>query len=182
MSNQAVANRYADALFQLAQEKGILEQVNEELQVVKQVVQTTPAFSQFLGHPKVTTEKKRAFVQESFQQSISETSLNALLLLVDRKRIDILVAMIDKFKALAYEAQNVAEATVYSAQPLSEEEKAQLAELFAKKAGKAKLLVKNIVNSDLLGGLKIRIGDRIYDGSVKAQLERLERQLIAGTR
>ncbi|WP_100405710.1 F0F1 ATP synthase subunit delta [Bacillus solitudinis] len=182
MSNQAVANRYADALFQLALEKGLLDQVNQELQVVKEVVQTTPAFSQFLGHPKVTTEQKKAFIQQSFKQAVSETSLNTLLLLVERNRIDILVTMIDKFKALSFDAQNIAEATVYSAQPLSTEEESQIADLFAKKVGKEKLIVNNVVNSDLLGGLKIRIGDRIYDGSVKAQLDRLERQLIAGTR
>lgn len=54
--------------------------------------------------------------------------------------------------------------------------------MFAAKIGKAKLVVNNEVNPDLIGGVKIRIGDRIYDGSVKAQLDKLERQLIAGTR
>ncbi len=65
---------------------------------------------------------------------------------------------------------------------MTEEEQQQIATIFAKKVGKSKLVVKNVVNPELIGGIKIRIGDRIYDGSVKAQLDRMERQLIAGTR
>ncbi|ADC49431.1 ATP synthase delta subunit [Alkalihalophilus pseudofirmus OF4] len=182
MSNQAVANRYAYALFQLAEEKSILSQVVQEMELVKEVVNTTPEFLQLLSHPKVTTEKKRAFIENSFKDSLSETSLHTLLLLVENKRIESLVDMIDSFKEMSYEAQDMAEAVVYSAKPLTSEEQAQIAVIFAKKVNKAKLLVTNVVNKDLLGGLKIRIGDRIYDGSVKSQLDRLERQLIAGTR
>ena len=182
MSSQAVANRYAQALFLAAEEKGNLEQANEELQTVKQIAETTAGFSSFLTHPKVTSEQKSAFIQTSFQEALSETTLNTLLLLIDRKRIDILIPMIDKYKELYYEAKNMAEATVYSAKPLTQAEEDQLAELFARKTGKAKLIVKNEVNANILGGLKIRIGDRIYDGSVKSQLDRMRRQLIAGTR
>lgn len=182
MSNQAIANRYADALFQLAKEKNILEDINQELQVAKEVAQSTPEFTQFLMHPKVTNVQKQEFIQKSFGQTLSETSLHMFYLLVDRKRMDILVPMINKFQALAYEAQDKAEALVYSAQPLSEQEQQQIAKVFAEKVGKSQLVVKNVVNPEIIGGIKIRIGDRIYDGSVKAQLDRMERQLIAGTR
>ncbi len=72
---------------------------------------------------------------------------------------------------------------LYTRQSLSlKRKKTELALVFAAKIGKAKLVVNNEVNPDLIGGVKIRIGDRIYDGSVKAQLDKLERQLIAGTR
>ncbi|MDT8860431.1 F0F1 ATP synthase subunit delta [Alkalihalobacillus sp. MEB130] len=181
MSNQAVANRYASALFQLAKEKHDLKKVNEELQTVKTVVETTPELVQFLSHPKVTVAQKQAFIQESFK-GLSDISVHTLLLLIDKKRTDIIVPMINKYKELAYEAQDMAEALVYSTKPLSEKEQDHIAKAFAKKAGKSKLEVKNIVDSELIGGIKIRIGDRIYDGTIKAQLDKLERNLIAGTR
>lgn len=182
MSNQAVANRYAYALFQLAEEKNMIEVVSKELQVMKEVSEAAPDFTKFLRHPKVTVAQKRECIQKGFGQAVSEASLHTFFLLIDRKRIDILIPMINKFQALAYEAQDMAEALVYSAQPLTEQEQQQIATIFAKKVGKSKLVVKNVVNPELIGGIKIRIGDRIYDGSVKAQLERMERQLIAGTR
>ncbi|MCK0470047.1 F0F1 ATP synthase subunit delta [Halalkalibacter sp. APA_J-10(15)] len=182
MSNLTVANRYAEALFKVAQEKNVLNELNAELQLVKVVIESTPEFVQFVSHPKVKTEKKQAFIKESFGQALSEPSLHLIYLLVDRKRTDILVPLIQTFKKLALEAQDKAEALVYSAKPLAKEDEQQIAELFAKKAGKKQLEVKNVVDQELIGGLKIRIGDRIYDGSVKAQLDRMQRQLIAGTR
>ncbi|MBP3952789.1 F0F1 ATP synthase subunit delta [Bacillus suaedae] len=182
MSNLTVANRYADALFQVAKEQKTLEQVNDELQLLKTVIESTPEFIQFLVHPKITLEKKRVFIQESFGGALSEASLHTIYLLIERKRTDILVPLINKFKELSYEAQDKAEAIVYSVKPLEASEQAHIVKLFAKKAGKKHLEVKNVVDPELVGGIKIRIGDRIYDGSVKAQLDRMQRQLIAGTR
>ncbi|WP_332691989.1 F0F1 ATP synthase subunit delta [Halalkalibacter lacteus] len=182
MSNQAVANRYAFALFQLANEKKQLDKVNNELKTIKEVVETTPELVSYLDHPKVTTKQKQEFVQKQFSGSVSELSLHTLLLLIERKRTDILVPMVNKFKDLAYEAQDVAEATVYSVKPLTDAEQAEIAKVFAKKAKKSKLEVKNIVDSELIGGIKIRIGDRIYDGTLKAQLDSMKRKLVAGTR
>ncbi|WP_227937043.1 F0F1 ATP synthase subunit delta [Alkalihalobacillus deserti] len=182
MSNLAVANRYAYALFQLAQEKNDLKKVNEELQAVKSVVESTPEFVSLISHPKVTNQQKQQFIQENLGEVLSEMTLNTILLLVERKRIDSLVPMINKFKELAYEAQDVAEAQVYSPKPLSEKEQEHIAKIFAKKAKKSRLEVTNIVESELIGGIKIRIGDRIYDGTVRAQLDQIKRQLVAGTR
>lgn len=182
MSNLAVANRYAYALFQLAQEKNVLKKVNEELQTVKEVVDTTPEFVSFLSHPKVTNQQKQKFIQASFAKTLSQMTLNTILLLVERKRTDSLIPMINKFKELAYEAQDMAEAQVYSAKPLSEKDQEHIANIFAKKVKKSHLEVTNIVDSDLIGGIKVRIGDRIYDGTVKAQLDQIGRKLMAGTR
>ncbi|MBU8909535.1 ATP synthase F1 subunit delta, partial [Desertibacillus haloalkaliphilus] len=110
-----------------------------------------------LTHPKVTVAQKQAFIKESFK-GLSDVSLNALLMLIDRKRTDILVPMVNKYKELAYEAQDMAEAIVYSTKPLTEKEQDHIAKVFAKKAKKSKLELKNIVDSELIGGIKIRIG------------------------
>ncbi|NEU30400.1 F0F1 ATP synthase subunit delta [bacterium LRH843] len=181
MSNPLVANRYARALFQLAKEKNVLEGVNNELQLVKEVYESTPSFIQFLIHPKVTNEQKREFIKKGFGENLSEMSLHTLFLLIDRKRIDSLIPMIGEYQRLAYEESGMAEAIVYSAKPLTDKQQEDISGAFSKKLGKSKLVVKNIVNSELLGGIKIRIGDHIYDGTVKAQLDRMKRQLT-GTR
>lgn len=182
MSNQVVANRYADALFQLAKEKNQLEAVTSDLQLVKEVAESTPQLMRYLSHPKVTNKEKQEFIRKSFGQALTEISLQALFLLIDRKRVDNLIPMIHTFQSLAYEARGMAEAVVYSAKALTEEEQKQVEDTFAKKANKSKLVIRNIVNSDLIGGIKIRIGDYIYDGSIKAQLDRLKRELVTGTR
>ncbi|MBU8905887.1 F0F1 ATP synthase subunit delta [Desertibacillus haloalkaliphilus] len=182
MSNHAVANRYAVALFQLAKERGQLEPISEELQQVKEVVESTPELEQLLEHPKVTSQKKKNLIQDTLASGLSESVVNTLLLLIERGRINIILPLIDKYQQLANDERGIANATIYSVKPLTEEEKNQFSQGFAKKIGKNTLYVENIIDQDLIGGVKIRIGDRIFDGSVKRQLDRLERQLISGKR
>ncbi|UOE93943.1 F0F1 ATP synthase subunit delta [Alkalihalobacillus sp. LMS39] len=178
MSNKAVANRYAVALFQLAKEKGLVQQIETELQLVKEVVGNTPEMMTVLLNPKVRVEEKQNIVKTGFGQNVSELVMHTLLLLVERKRVEALVPLVDEYKLLSYQEQNVAEAKVYSAYPLSEQEKTDLSVLFAQKVGKSKLIIENIIDKNLIAGITIRIGDRIYDGSVKGQLTRLERNLL----
>lgn len=182
MSAEIVANRYASALFQLAKEAGSIIQCLNELELVENVYKTTPKFHQILIHPKIPTKKKMDLVKNSFAGNVSESVLNTLLLIIERGRANIILAFIDKFKQLAYEEQEMAQAKVYSVKPLSEEYIQAISEVFAKKVGKEKLIIENIVDEDLIGGLKIRIGNRIFDGSIKGQLDRLHRQLIAPSR
>lgn len=182
MSNHAVANRYAVALFELAQEKGLHESFVSELELIKAVFQDTPELMQFLTHPKTELTQKRELLEKTFKGKVNDTIFNTLVVLVERKRIDLIIPVVQKFKSLSYDAQKIAEAFVYSAKPLSEAEKDQLSVLFAKKVGKAKILIENIVDPSVIGGLKIRIGDRIYDGSIKGQLDVLHRELVSGPR
>lgn len=182
MSKNAVASRYALALFQIAKESGSLTQFANELQLVKEVFEKTPELKRVLLHPKVTVEQKAELIKNSFASYVSNTVINTLLLINERGRNEIVLAVIDEFKYLAYEEQGMAEAKVYSVKPLSDEHKEVISEQFAKKVNKQKLIIENIVDENLIGGLKIRIGDRIYDGSIKGQLDRLQRQLTAPSR
>lgn len=105
--------------------------------------------------------------------------LNTLLLLVDLHREDYIVEVADEFLALANEAMGVAEAAVTSTRALSDAEREAISAVFAAKVGKKTLNIKNFVDSDLLGGLKLRIGNRIYDGSLRGKLDRLERKMLS---
>jgi F-type H+-transporting ATPase subunit delta len=72
----------------------------------------------------------------------------------------------------------VEDAKVYSIRPLSEEERASVSSVFAKKVGKQALRIENIIDPSLIGGMRIQIGNQIYDSSISSKLERLQRQLI----
>lgn len=178
MSNNAVASRYAVALFQLAKEKDLLAQIGNGLQIVEDVFKLTPSLSNILLHPKIKNQSKKELLQKSFSNDVNEYVLNTLYLLIDKGRISDLKTIINKYKTLAYEEQGIAEAKVYSTKALSEEDKKAISETFAKKVNKQQLVITNIVDPNMLGGLRIKIGDRIFDGSIKGQLDRLERQLV----
>ncbi|PSL45778.1 ATP synthase F1 subcomplex delta subunit [Salsuginibacillus halophilus] len=181
MSNYAVANRYAVALFELAQEKNELAQLNEELGQVLSVFQQTPELKRILKHPKVSQSAKEELLQNSFAAA-GETVQRTLLLLLERNRIDVVEPMIELFQEKADKARGVARATVYSAKTLAEAELAKVSTQFAGRLGKSELIVDNRVDEDLIGGIYVRIGNQIFDGSVQGHLKRLENQLTSGKR
>ncbi|WP_044896339.1 F0F1 ATP synthase subunit delta [Bacillus alveayuensis] len=178
MTGGVVAKRYALALFQIAKEKESIDQFAEELRVVKQVFTENSDLLQVLAHPKVSLENKKAMLKEAFASLTTEV-LNTLLLLVENKRINIVNELQDRYVQLANEEQGTEDAKVYSVRPLKDEELKALSEVFAKKIGKQSLRLENIIDQSLIGGIKLRIGNRIYDGSVSGKLERIERELVA---
>ncbi len=180
MKQDHVAKRYAIALFELAKEQNSVAQISEELEVVSEVVENTNLFDTYFKNPKVSAAEKKNLVQTSFQGKISDTLLNTLFLLIDKKREGILFKMVEEFLKLTHLEQGIAEAKVYTAKPLTDAEKIAFEATFSKVAGKAKLTINNIVDPELIGGFKVRIGDRIYDGSVLSQLRRIERRMISG--
>lgn len=179
MSSPAAARRYAVAIFELASEKGMLEEISNELQVVKETFIQDPAYADFLENPRVTQEKKAASIEATFL-SANDMVRSTLLLLLKRRRIDSIVLIADQYKKLADDQQKRGYAKVYTVKPLNEQEKARISEVFAKRVGKNTIFIENIIDSSLIGGMKIRIGDTIFDGSVRNQLNRLEHQLISG--
>lgn len=177
MRQTLAGNKYALALFQLAVETGEVERLEGELRTVKEVFQTNSELLAFLQTPRVSAVQKKQMLNNAFT-GFSSFVLNTLQLLIDRHRIEHIAPMADKFIELSYDRKGIAEATVETVRPLTEEESAILSATFAKKVGKSALEIHNNVSSDLLGGLKIQIGNRIYDGSLRGKLDRLRGELV----
>ncbi|NHC38508.1 F0F1 ATP synthase subunit delta [Bacillus sp. MM2020_1] len=178
MSNSMVAKRYALALFQIAKETGALGVIEEELRVVKEVVQYNPDLKVVLNSSKLSKEEKKEIIKAAFT-SVNVNVLNTLLILIDRHREDQIVDVANEFLELANNEMGIAEAKVYSIRELTDAEREAISSVFAKKVGKKSLKIENIVDSNLLGGIRLRIGNRIYDGSLRGKLDRLERKLLS---
>ncbi|MBY7144723.1 F0F1 ATP synthase subunit delta [Virgibacillus sp. NKC19-3] len=174
--SEVVASRYADALFQLGEEKANLEQLVEDFQIVHDVFQENEQLHAFLTHPSINNEKKKQLLVEVFQ-GLSTDALNTLKLLVDRRRTEIIPSIIDHFIQLVNDAKEIAEATVYSVRELSDDERIQLETTFAKRFNKRAIKLKNVVDASIIGGIKIRIGNTIFDGSVTGKLNRIARNI-----
>jgi F-type H+-transporting ATPase subunit delta len=176
MNKDVVAKRYAEALFQLAKEQKTVDTIEQNLRVVKEVFVANDELRKFLQLPTITKETKKQVINETFS-SISDAVLQLLFLLIDRQRDGIIPALADDYIERANEYRNIAEATVYSVRKLTEEETNALAEMFAKKVDKKTLRITNVVDTTLLGGIKVRIGNRIYDGSLSSKLVKIQREL-----
>lgn len=177
MSNSTVAKRYALALFELAQEKNLLAEVGADLKELTKVVESSPELLTLLGAPKFSIERKKQIIAEIFAGS-TPAFLHTIQLLVEKKRINEVKQLAEAYVDLAAAAQGTAEATVYSTRPLSAEESESISAAFAKRVGKQSLTITNEIDPSLIGGVRIQIGNHIYDSSVASKLERLKRELI----
>jgi len=108
MSQPAVAKRYALALFQLATEKQMIDEMQDQLQIVEEVFAKTPELMDVLTHPKITIERKKQFVSEAFAE-LSPTVQHTVLLLVERHSIQIVSQMLQEYRFLANEVRGVAD-------------------------------------------------------------------------
>jgi F-type H+-transporting ATPase subunit delta len=173
-----VAKRYALALFQIAKEQQLLGVVEEELRVVKEVFVYNTDLKALLKSSKLTIDKKKEILTTAFT-SVNPYVLNTLMILIDRHREDEIIEVANQFLELANEEKGIADAQVISTRELTDAEREAISATFGAKVGKKSLRIENIVDSELLGGVKLRIGNRIYDGSLRGKLDRLERKLLS---
>ncbi|WP_017382141.1 F0F1 ATP synthase subunit delta [Paenisporosarcina sp. TG-14] len=177
MSQSTTAKPYALALFQLAQEHNQLAHVEEDLREVKVVFKENPELSVLLASPKLSLDRKKEIIRELFSNA-NPFIVNTLQLLIDNKRINETVAVVTEFEELSNAAQGIADAKVFSTRALTDVEREAISTAFASKVGKKSLRIENEIDPSLLGGIRLQIGNRIFDNSVSAKLERLKKELI----
>ncbi|MCG1009899.1 ATP synthase F1 subunit delta [Salinicoccus sp. ID82-1] len=167
------AQKYSQALFSIVSENGQLEKVRTDFDEVVKSVRKTPGFITFMNNPRISREDRRQAVAKAFGNA-SEPLRNMLLILSDRNRFNEIEAVhshfIQNYNA-HYNQENVVIESVY---PLSDEEIESIGKVFIKKTGLSKLLIENRVNESLIGGIRVFIGTKVYDGSVNAQLSDLK--------
>ena len=177
MSQSTAAKRYALALFQLAQKNDQLAHVEEDLREVKAVFKENGDLQALLALPKLSADRKKEIIRELFANA-NPLVVNILQVLIDSKRINETVAVATEFAALSNDAQGIADAKVFSTRPLTDVERTSISTAFAHKVGKQTLRIENEIDPSLIGGIRLQIGNRIFDSSVSAKLDRLKKQLI----
>lgn len=183
MSNLRIANRYAEALLTTAEELHILKNVSDDLIVMQRVIKESHEFQLFLKSPVIKKEKKQEVFKATFGSSVQPQTLHFLSLLVEKEREDILPYVIEAFFRLQDEILGIVHVRVKTAAGLSQQQTEQLKQRFETYA-KKKVLIDLSLDKQLIGGFIARIGDTVFDGSVKRQLELLRKrfteELIVG--
>lgn len=171
-----VAKRYAQALFELASASKVVSQVETELKLIVDVLSHNDELNKFLDLPNVSSENKIQLLKDSFGTDVSELVYHTLRLLLERGRQSLIVNLFESYVKIAGNAMGQAHAVVYTAKELSAEELSNVATQFTQVTGKT-IIAEQSVNPALLGGIQVRIGDRLYDGSLAGKLERLQKSL-----
>lgn len=178
MKQGAVARRYAQALYEIAVAKNIVDALEQELKDVSAVIEGSRELQKVLYHPQIPGAEKKELLAKIFAGQISETAANFLALVVDRRREANISDIIEEYVHLANIARNIEEAYITSATEMTDNDKSALDKVLAKLTGK-QIRPAYAVDSSLMGGVVVRYGDKILDGSLKSRLEALRVSLMS---
>lgn len=173
-----VSTTYGDALFELAKEQNQMDSFEEEVKVILDVLRQNPEFSKLMNHPKVGKDEKLRLVSDVFDGRACKELAGFLRLIVEKDRYaeveDVLNYFLDRVKA----EKGIGVAFVTSAAPLKDEQKKQIEQRLLETTGYKQMEMHFGQDETLIGGLVIRIGDKVVDSSVKAKLNELTKQLM----
>ena len=171
-----IANRYAEALFQLSEEENITKEIYNELHDVVEVIKNNKELDNVLKSPLVAKNEKTQLIEALFNNKINNDLKNFLKILVEKGRISSLKSIELTSKELLNDKHNIIEGTVISAIALTEKQVKELEEKLSKKYNK-NVTLENEVDQSILGGVLVRLGNTQIDGSVKTRLNNIKDQL-----
>lgn len=171
--NVILAKKYGRAMYEIALEQNSLKQTEEDLQLICDAVTKNKELKEFLDYPMLSKAVKKDTLQKLFADKVQPVVLSFCYIIIDRDRLAAFPGMVDVYRTLAHEGLGLEEAVVTSALPLSKSQADALKKKLSDITGK-KILLKQKVDSALLGGFTVQVGDRLIDGSVARQLETLK--------
>lgn len=172
MRDRKVALRYAQALFAVARERGVVDALDESLQGLSAVVAEHAGFRLFLQNPQVTLARKKELVQTAFGGKVEPVMMHFLELLLDKDRILYLRDIQAAFRTLVEDHKGLQRALVVTAVPLTDDLQERLVRKLAAMTGRQIILEKK-VDPSVIGGVCVTMGDQILDGTVRTGLQRL---------
>ncbi len=177
MINTTLARRYAQALVEIGQEKETLNKYGQDLTTLSRLFETSRDFRELLINPVFTKEDKKRIAGEVLARMDTDPMVvNFVNVLIDRKRIDQLTGIEKAFSEKVDEIRGITRGEVVSADPLSEDELGRVTDALSKISGK-QVLVTTKVDPVLIGGLVARVGDMVFDGTIRTQLNQLKESL-----
>ena len=174
-----VSKTYAQALFELAVEEGKTTAFLEESVALLEVLRSNAEFGQFMNHPKIQKEDKLEVVQNVFRDQISREMLGFLVTIVEKDRYGEIEAILQDFIASIKEYNNIGTAYVTTAIAINDQEKQDIESRLLATTRYRTIECIYDVDQSLIGGMVIKMGDRVVDSSIRTKLDKLQRELLA---
>ena len=177
LDNTTVTKRYARALFEVALEKGRIDEIQTELKDVKKIFDENQGLSVILTDKGITIDQKLDLIKPILNQA-SDLVKNLIQMTFDYGRINLLTDIISEFDNL-YDANNkVVRATAITAIALDDKQMAELSQNFAHKLNVNKVVLHNKIDDSIIGGVILKTNGLVYDGSIKTQINQIKQSLL----
>ena len=174
---ETAARRYADAAFQIGRQERTLDGWEGDLRALGDAL-ANPELLAVVEHPAIPFAEKEAVIRRTVGSDVRPEAMNLVLLMVRRGRPAQIPRMIDRFGELLRAERGIALAEVRTARELEPQQRDAVVARLQELTGD-RVEVNEIVDESLIGGIAVRIGDRLYDASVRSRLERLRARLTA---
>ncbi|MDO8549979.1 MAG: ATP synthase F1 subunit delta [Ignavibacteria bacterium] len=180
MAETKVSTRYANSLLDLTLEKNSLDGISKDMELVYSAIRSSNELKNLLKNPVVKPEMKQSILSEIFKNKITDDSLNFINFIVDKNREDILSSIIEKFLELRDEKLGVIRVEVKTSFDFTDEQKEKLKKRLENILNK-KAHLNFIIDKTIVGGFIAKVGDTVYDASIKHQLELLRKEFLQGS-
>lgn len=174
MTGNRVAKRYAKALISLAEDQKKVDEVNQNLEQIDNVLRANDDLRVSLDNPVIVESRKLAICLDIFSASVSDMINTFIKFLSEKNRLSILADICQEYFSIYKEKSGIVEAKVFSAKELLEAQKEQIEKSLSQKTGK-KVIVKEEFDGSLVGGIAIRLGDEVFDSTLRSRLRRLSK-------
>lgn len=165
--------RYALALYEVAEKQGKIEKFRKDYKKVVDVIYGNEELVQLIKHPQISTSKKKKIFIKIFKGKIDEELLSFLLILIEKGRILYLKEKQKELEKIYFEKHNMLLAHIKTVIPLEEEQREELKEKLQNKYNK-KVILKEEIDKSLIGGVYVRVGDDVIDGTIKSKLKEMK--------
>ena len=164
-------------MFAVALEENRMDEFFEAAVALGEILRTNEDFSKLMNHPKIMKEDKVKIVEETFATRLPKEFVGLMTLMVEKGRANDMLAVFDYFVSLVKEEKKIGKANVTTAIRLSDQQKKRVEEKLLETTKYESFEMNYQVDESLIGGMVIRIGDRVVDSSIKTKLYELSREL-----
>ena len=174
----AVAEKvYGDALYDLALEEDRIDEFYEEAACLREVLSSNQELTTMMTHPKIDKKEKQEILESVFKNRISEEMLGLMIMIVDKGHFKEMDQILSYFADRVKELKRIGVAYVTTPMPLSEDQKTKVEDRLKETTDYVSFEMNYAVDESLIGGMVVRIGDRIVDSSIRTKLEKISREL-----
>lgn len=177
MRDETIARSYAETLFELAGRNDALTQYGEAMETVASLIEEDGKFRTFLETPRIDDDDKKAVIRKAFGDSLPKHVVNFVLVTIDKRRQKLLRSIAQQYHALLDEHMGREHVQVTVARPLDDAGRDMVAQRLSAALG-TQAIPHIRVDPDIVGGLIVRTGNTIYDGSVRSRLDGMRRKLL----
>jgi len=170
------AHRYARAFFSVARQMNTVREAEEDLEAICSILEAKPDFKKTLEAPKISREQKLKLVDRIFADRARPLTMRLLRLLIEKHRQAEIALIYRDYVKLREESEGILRVMISTARPLSDSELRKLVTVLEKRTGKS-ILYETIVEPKLIGGVSVRYGDDVLDGTIQGALRRLKEHL-----